>query len=174
MKKNEIEKVYLLKRLPTGISDCKSKIIKVGDFYDSNSIDALKIRQKADIYELIKKEASDSEEKRIEHTITIKKGEFEILWKAVRQNHEKECFFYPLGKLMCEVDIYKGKLLGYARVEVEFDNEKDMNNFTPPDWFGEEITKFNHDIHEDLGLISFEDIKKRYSERGINLTPIQL
>lgn len=47
-------------------------LIQVGDFYNSNAIDALKVRQKENNYELIKKERNSNYE-RIEHIINIKK-----------------------------------------------------------------------------------------------------
>jgi CYTH domain-containing protein len=84
-------------------------------------------------------------------------------------------YLYPIenGRI-CELDVYLGKLAGYARVEVEFENEEDMKDFTPPDWFGVEITELNHTIHKNLGAITFDDLKSRYSDKGIELLPLSL
>ncbi|MFC1613518.1 CYTH domain-containing protein [Patescibacteria group bacterium] len=171
MKQIEIEKVFLLKKLPSDIYKYPHKVIQVGDFYDSNSVNALKIRRKGDKYELIKKEAN-SIHNRTEHTINIKKEEFDVLIQATVQNHKKQRYFYKLGDYTCEIDLYQDKLLGYARAEVEFENEEEMKKFNPPDWFAEEITDINHEIHEDLGIVTFEEMKKRYAEKGINLITI--
>lgn len=171
MEQIEIEKVYLLKKLPPDLRKYQSTVIQVGDFYDSNAIDALKVRQKGDYYELIKKEKNSNHE-RIEHTIAIKKGEFNILIKATMQNHKKKRYFYPLGNNICEIDLYQNKLLGYVRAEVEFENEEKMKMFNPPDWFTEEITDINHEIHEDLGIVTFEEMKERYNKKGIKLNSI--
>ena len=149
MKQIEIEKIFLLKELPLDLHKYQPVVIQVGDFYDSNTIDALKIRRKGDYYELIKKERNSAHE-RIEHIVIIKKEEFDVLIKATIQNHKKERYFYPLDDNTCEIDIYQDKLLGYARVEVEFGNEGKMKKFNPPDWFAEEITDINHEIHENL------------------------
>lgn len=171
MKQTERERVYLVKKLPDDLKKYKPIIIHVGDFYDSNSVDALKIKQKGNKYELVKKEGN-SAHKRTEHTIDIKKEEFDILMPVAVQNHKKERYFYPVDDYICEIDLYKGKLSEYVRVEVEFKNEKDMRSFTPPIWFGKEITNINHEIHEDLGIVSFEEMKKRYAKKGIELIPI--
>ena len=171
MKQIEIEKVFLLKKLPPDLHKHQPTIIQVGDFYDSNAIDALKVRQKGNYYELIKKERNSNHE-RIEHIIVIKKGEFDVLINTTIQNHKKERYFYSLGDNICEIDIYQGKLLGYVRAEVEFKNEEKMKKFNPPDWFAEEITDINHEIHEDLGIVTCEEMKKRYNKKGIKLMPI--
>lgn len=47
-----------------------------------------------------------------------------------------------------------------------------MKKFNPPDWFAEEITDINHEIHKNLGVVTFEEIKKRYNKKGIKLSPI--
>jgi CYTH domain-containing protein len=150
-----------------------------GDFYDPNKMGAvgvnhLTVRRKNDCYEIRKKEGS-LEHKKIEHTIYITKEEFDLLMSVVTQRHQKSMYLYPIGDgRICELDIYLGKLTGYARVEVEFKDEKEMKNFTPPEWFGIEITKINHDIHKNLGIITFNDLRKRYHEKGIELTPISI
>ena len=70
--------------------------------------------------------------------------------------------------------MYQGKLLGYVRVEVEFKNVKAMNSFEPHPWLGDEITKWNHVIHKNLGVITFAEMKKRYLKKGINLKKVFL
>lgn len=168
----EIEKVYLAKFLPDDLYKYTPISIMVGDFYDSNSVDALKIRRKGDKYEIIKKEKI-SECERKESFIEIKKGEFDILFTATVQNHRKERYLYPLDeKHICEVDVYKDKLEGYVRLEVEFKDKDDSNSFVAPEWFGPEITSINHTIHEDLGLVTFKEMEERLRKEGINLKKV--
>lgn len=171
MKQTERERVFLVKELPKDINKYIPMPISVGDFFDSNSSDALKIRQKGNNYHLIKKETNTTHE-RVEHTIDIKEGEFNVLVKCTTQFHRKNRYFYPYGNYMCEIDYYLDKLDGYARVEVEFNNDEDMFSFVVPEWFGSEITKINHEIHENLGIVTFNDMKDRYHQRGIVLNKI--
>lgn len=171
MKQIERERVFLVKELPIDINKYTPTLIGVGDFFESNSTDALKIKQKGDKYCLIKKETNTAHE-RVEHIIDIKEGEFNALVKCAVQFHRKNRYIYPCGKYSYEIDYYLDQLDGYARVEVEFDNNEDMFNFIPPEWFGSEITEINHEIHEDLGKVSFNEMKKRYRQRGITLNKV--
>ena len=173
MKETEMERVFLTKKLPKNLKNCRRIVIKVGDFFDSNSIDALKIKQKGNQYFLVKKEGN-SALKRTEHNILIKKGEFDVLWKCTTQNHEKIRYFYESNSHTCEIDLYQGKLLGYVRAEVEFKNSKDMKSFEPHPWMGDEITKWNHGIHENLGTVAFAEMKRRYAKKGIALKKVLL
>ncbi|MBW2967850.1 adenylate cyclase [Candidatus Woesearchaeota archaeon] len=171
MRHTERERVFLVRGLPD-LSTLEPVLIRVGDFHDSNSIDALKIKQKGNRYLLVKKEG-DSVEKRSEHQIPIKQGEFEILWPATVQNHEKLRYIIPYGPHSIELDIYKGKLEGYVRAEVEFASEDELKSFIPPPWFGPEITHLNHAIHADLGIVTFEDMEKRFKEKDIVLERLE-
>ncbi|PIR12998.1 hypothetical protein COV49_03475 [Candidatus Falkowbacteria bacterium CG11_big_fil_rev_8_21_14_0_20_39_10] len=171
MKQIERERVFLVKKLPTDINKYAPIPISVGDFFDPNSKDALKIKQKGNNYHLIKKETNTAHE-REEHVINIKEGEFKALVKCAVQFHRKNRYIYPSGKYVCEIDYYLDRLDGYARVEVEFDNDEDMFNFAPLEWFGDEITEINHEIHENLGTVDFDEMKERYRQRGITLNKI--
>lgn len=44
------------------------------------------------------------------------------------------------NNLTAEIDIFQGKLAKYKRVEVEFASHADMQAFTPPPWFGKDVT----------------------------------
>lgn len=175
----ERERAFLIKKLPSNIKNCKPKLMRMGDFYnpnvsEANRIDNLNIRSRGDKYEIRKKEG-DNEYEKIEHSINITKEEFDLLMTITTQKHEKYYFEYPLfNNLIAEIDIYIGKLKGYARVEVEFNNAKEQEGFTPPDWFGPEITPWNHEIHKRLGVITFGEIKERYKQKGIDLKPVYM
>jgi len=164
----EIERVYLAKALPKDLSKSQSVMIKVGDFHNPTRIDALRIRQKGDKYEIIKKEG-ESLLNRTEHVIFITKEEFDILWEGVQWSNEKVRIIYDFNGTLCEIDFYQGELEGYCRVEVEFKDKIEAESFKSPDWFGPEITNLNHEIHKNLGKINFEEMKKRYSKHGIEL-----
>lgn len=177
MKEEEIERVFLVKKIPSDIHNYQPVTMDTGDFYDPNKasqvgVDHLTVRRKNDRYEIRKKEGV-SEYKKIEHTIYISKDEFDLLIAVTPQRHQKNMYLYPIeNERICELDIYLGKLAGYARVEIEFKNEEDMKSFTPPEWFGVEITELNHTIHKNLGAITFDDMKDRYASEEIELRPI--
>ena len=39
-----------------------------------------------------------------------------------------------------ELDVFAGDLSPLLLAEVEFSSEEEANSFTPPDWFGEDVT----------------------------------
>jgi len=55
---------------------------------------------------------------------------------------EKRRYRLPLGGgLTAELHVHDGHLAGFAYVEVEFASKEAAAAFTPPDWFGREVTE---------------------------------
>lgn len=53
----------------------------------------------------------------------------------------KERYMIPLeGGLTIELDLFAGELAPLILAEVEFPDEESADTFTPPDWFGEDVT----------------------------------
>jgi CYTH domain-containing protein len=92
-----------------------------------------------------------------QHTLTVKGGQgrsraeielpipaksFRQLWPLTQGRRvEKVRYRIPLrGGLTIELDVYRGKLRGLMTAEVEFDSERQLRAFNPPDWFGPEVT----------------------------------
>ena len=67
--------------------------------------------------------------------------EFEKLIKKTISNIiEKTRITVPIeNNLKVEIDIYYNYLEGLLTAEVEFQDEKQANNFQKPDWLGEEL-----------------------------------
>ena len=169
----ERERVFLLKELPKDLLEFKHIDVKIGDVTSSNDVNVLKVRQKGDTYEIIKKEFISTQEKK-EYLIPLNEEEFNRLFPVTQRRHTKKRFFYPLDMYVCELDIYADDMAGYARAEVEFGSLKELEAFNPPSWFGEEITAINHEIHENLGEITCDIMEKRFKERGIAFKRIYL
>jgi CYTH domain-containing protein len=47
----------------------------------------------------------------------------------------------PVGDHVAELDLFDGGLAGFRLVEVEFPSVEASRVFTPPDWFGAEVTE---------------------------------
>ena len=59
----------------------------------------------------------------------------------------KTRYLIPLGEaLTVELDVFHGDLAPLLLAEVEFPDEESANRFTPPDWFGEDVT-FSNKYH---------------------------
>jgi len=78
---------------------------------------------------------------RTEVQVAIPVAEAEALWPhTAGRRLEKVRFFVPLEGGTAEVDRYADELDGLWTVEVEFDSEEASAAFTPPAWFGVELT----------------------------------
>lgn len=157
----EIEKTFLVKKIPKNLENFKSYKIKQG--YISSQTSPLRIRQKGDKFELTKKiflkENDFSQAEEI--NIYLTEYEFNKLWPLVEKSLEKTRYIIPLNNgLVGELDIFSGLLESLVFIEVEFESEEKMNSFTPPDWFGKDITQENFSANLFLAGKKFEEIKK--------------
>lgn len=157
----EIEKTFLVKKLPVGLKKYRSIKIKQG--YISDPPSPLRIRQKGNKFELTKKiplnkgDFSSAEE----INIYLRADEFGKLWPLVARSLEKTRYLIPLDdNLTAELDIFEGKLLGLAFVEVEFPSQKTMDDFRAPEWFGADITQENFSANSFLAGKSFREIEE--------------
>ncbi len=53
---------------------------------------------------------------------------------------------------MAEVDVYRGPLAGLVTVEVEFDDLNSASMFSPPFWFGNELTGDSRYSNQSLAV----------------------
>ncbi|MFI9782323.1 CYTH domain-containing protein [Kitasatospora sp. NPDC051984] len=91
-----------------------------------------------------------------EYSLTVKRGtglvrgewetpltaeQFEALWPATEQARvAKTRRVVQLGRCEAVVDTFHGRLAGLRTVEVEFTDREEAAAFTPPPWFGPEVT----------------------------------
>jgi adenylate cyclase len=156
----EIEKTFLVKKIPINISQYQSQKIKQG--YLSPGPSPLRIRQKGDKYELTKKIPlkNDDNISVEEINILLTEYEFDKLWPLIERSLEKTRYLIPLNNgLTAELDIYSGPLKGLCVVEVEFPSTENMNSFVSPEWFGKDITQIDSLSNSHLAGKNFADIK---------------
>jgi adenylate cyclase len=79
--------------------------------------------------------------RRTEVELPLTTADGEELWthtegrRVTKRRHRVD-----LDDLTAEVDVYDGALAGLVVVEVEFDSEAAADVFSPPAWFGRELT----------------------------------
>lgn len=136
MNNKEIERKFLVKDMPNLLNLKKHKI-KQG-YISTNPV--LRIRQKDDKYFFTFKGRGTIE--RCELESEISKDEFlNLCGKIEGSIIDKMRYLIPLGTgIMAELDVYSKELDGFCNVEVEFNTLDEANSFTPPIWFGDEIT----------------------------------
>lgn len=159
----EIEKTFLIKKIPSNLSSYPSHQIKQG--YISSSQPPLRIRQKDGNFELTKKiplkEGDWSSVNEI--NIPLTEAEFNKLWPLIEKSVEKTRYNIPLeNNLIAELDVFKGNLEGVSFVEVEFISEEQMAAFQKPDWFGEDITQEDFSANNFLAGKNFSEVKKYF------------
>lgn len=142
----EIERKYLLNTIPD-LSIYPSK--KITQAYISTD-PVIRIRQMADSYFLTVK--SQGHMMRDEFEMPITKEQYDSLWHKIEDSPvEKVRYFIPIGKhLTAELDIYEGHLEGLYTVEVEFPTLHAADYFTPPEWFGSDISHDNRYKNNNL------------------------
>ena len=132
----EIERKFLVKELPD-LSGAKSSEIMQGYVSISPEVRVRKLDNK--YYRTEKGEGTVVREER-EWEISRREGE--ELFASIKTNViEKTRYYLPCGEYTAELDIYKGKFSGLTVVEIEFPTLLEANAFTPPAWFGEDISE---------------------------------
>ena len=132
----EIERKFLVGELPD-LNGVKSSEIVQG--YVSFSPE-IRVRRLDDKY--YRTEKGEGMVVRTESEWEISKEEAEKMFKEVRTNLiEKTRYYISYNKHTIELDIYKGIFKGLIVAEVEFESIEEANNFTPPEWFLEDISE---------------------------------
>ena len=135
----EIERKFLVKEIPEALQPDKVEDIQQGYLLVAADHSEIRVRKKGKGHYLTLKKPAD--EYRTEVEIEIDPGQFNKLWPHTRGKRvEKNRATYPHDGHLLEVDTYKGKNEGLITVDVEFDTKTKSSEFSPPDWFGEEIT----------------------------------
>ncbi|MBQ2980795.1 MAG: CYTH domain-containing protein [Lachnospiraceae bacterium] len=140
----EIERKYLIKKedIPFDLKDypahiieqaylCTEPVVRVrkddDDYYMTYKGKGLKVREEynlpltADAYAHLLKKADGNVITKTRYLIPLQDN-----------NLNKD--------LLIELDVFEGKFEGLYLAEVEFTSEEDADNFTPPYWFGEDVT----------------------------------
>lgn len=133
----EIERKYLVDKLPGHIEDYPCRIISQG-YLNINPV--VRIRRDNEKYELTYK--SKGFMARQEYNLPLTREAYEhLLTKIDGRLIEKRRYMIPLEHgLTAELDVFERELAPLILEEVEFSSEEEANSFVPPSWFGEDVT----------------------------------
>lgn len=136
--KTEVERKFLVSELPE-LDGLKSEKILQGYISTASDCAEVRVRRKGKKYfQTIK---SDGGLKRSEIEVEISKEQFDKFWTATEGRRLKKTRYeIAYAGLTIEVDVYGGGLAGLVVAEVEFVSEDESARFTPPPWFGQEVT----------------------------------
>ena len=116
----EIERKYLIPEIPNNLHITKTRELEQG--YLTYKSSGLMIRQEYNLP--LTKEAYEHLRKKADGRLIVK-TRYEI---PLDDRHK------------IELDIFHGDLAPLILAEVEFADEDEANQFTPPEWFGEDVT----------------------------------
>ena len=133
----EIERKFLIDPLPENLSQYPFRQLEQGYLCTEPVV---RIRREDNEYYLTYK--SKGLMVREEYNLPLTKEAYEhLLPKIDGILITKNRYLIPLSeKLTIELDIFEGELAPLVLAEVEFSSEEEANRFTPPEWFGEEVT----------------------------------
>ena len=133
----EIERKYLIPEIPNNLHITKTRKLEQGYLCTSPVV---RIRKDNDQYELTYK--SSGLMVRQEYNLPLTKEAYEHLRKkADGRLIVKTRYEIPLDdRHKKELDFFHGYRAQLILEEVEFADEDEANQFTPPEWFGEDVT----------------------------------
>ena len=146
----EIEKKYLVNIFPEISDNIIRNEIMQGYVFITDSME-LRLRKKSDKYFQTIKTGEGLN--RGEFEVELSANQFDVLWPLTENKRvEKTRYEINYSGFLVEFDVYKGILGGLMTAEVEFNSEDEIQNFNPPDWFGEDITLDKRYKNKSLAL----------------------
>jgi len=136
----EIERKFLVTKLPSNLNNYNCRNIEQG-YLSTNPV--VRVRKDNDDYFLTYK--SGGMMIREEYNLPLtKESYYHLIQKADGNIITKKRYEIPTyDNLIIELDIFEGLFSGITLAEVEFLSEAQANSYTPPEWFGQDVTNFN-------------------------------
>jgi len=136
----EIERKYLIEnieQIPFSLTDFKCK--KIEQAYLTTE-PVIRVRKDNDEYYLTYK--SKGLLAREEYNLPLTSQSYATLQSRAEGNIiTKNRYLIPIDNgLTIELDVFEGKFEGLILAEVEFESVEDAERFTPPHWFGKDVT----------------------------------
>lgn len=164
----ELERTYLAKSLPSGLSTCPSR--QIVDIYlpAEDPHPKLRLRKSGDTYAITKKVPlhGDDSSEQAEHTIALTEEEFVSLKKADGKRVEKKRYYYSYNGMALEIDVFENTLAGLVLVNVEFKNTEEKETFVMPDFCCAEVTQEKMFAGGVLAGTSYEDMASALEKFG--------
>lgn len=133
----EIERKYIIEKIPFDLSPYKCRLIEQG-YLSTEPV--VRVRQDNDDYVLTYK--SKGLLAREEYNLPLTKESYlHLREKCDGIIITKKRYEIPLDDThTIELDCFEGEYEGLLLAEVEFADMEEAENFTPPEWFGEDVT----------------------------------
>jgi CYTH domain-containing protein len=139
----ELERTFLLKFLPRGLSECQSKEIMDVYFPKEAAHPVLRLRKDGERHELTKKEpvVEGDASHQLEQTITLTQAEFLAFSRLPGKELRKVRYHYEHGGKTAQIDVFQGALKGLALADFEFRTLEEKRAFRMPSFCLAEVTQ---------------------------------
>jgi CYTH domain-containing protein len=135
----EIERKFLVKRLPDDLKRARSFVIEQGYLATESAGRQVRLRKAGRGASLTFKVRRGTH--REEREIKLSAKQFAALWPGTGGRRlQKVRYEIPWENLLIELDIYRGRHAGLVVAEVEFPDRASARRFKAPSWFGREVT----------------------------------
>lgn len=133
----EIERKFLINEIPFSLDGYRRREIQQAYLCTEPVI---RIRKSDEDYYITYK--SKGKISREEYNLPLTKEAYEhLLTKADGNILTKTRYEIPdKDNLIIELDVFHGKFEGLLLAEVEFESEEQAYNYTPPEWFGRDVS----------------------------------
>ena len=136
----EIERKFLVPHFPEVLGDYAVTRVVQGYAAIEEGGTEVRLRSKDDRHHTLTIKTK-GELVRGEHETHIDPEQFDTLWPATEGRRiVKDRYAIPYDGHTIELDAYGGSLAGLTVAEVEFGTIEEAEAFTPPEWFGEDVT----------------------------------
>ncbi len=133
----EIERKFLVERLPGGLETCEARHIEQAYLCTDPVV---RVRRAGGRYILTCKGAGLFRREEFELLLS-ERSYRHLLAKADGRVIRKTRYLIPYAGRVIELDVFTGDLAPLVVAEVEFESEQQAMAFEPPDWFGREVTR---------------------------------
>jgi len=155
MNNTEIERKFLLDRLPDDIEQKPHSIIRQG-YIVTDSSNEVRVRAKGRDYYLTIKQGTGLTRNEVE--IAISEQQFNALWVLTAGKRvEKTRYDYQDSGSLIEIDVYTSELSPLKVAEVEFASIDESRRYETPSFFGREVTEDNSFKNASLAVRGMPD-----------------
>lgn len=155
----EIERKFTVKSLPDNLDSYDFHLIEQAYL---TTFPTIRVRREDDEYYMTYKGAGkdDSSLAHEEYNLTLTKEAYDTLkGKADGNIISKKRILIPYQNHTIELDIFDAPFKPLIIAEVEFDSVAEADDFTPPDWFLDDVTDKKEYRNSYLSRLEFTDGK---------------
>lgn len=135
---NEIERKFLVDRIPPDVLLDDGLFLRQGYVAQDGDVEVRVRITEAQAWLTVKAGAGLS---RTEVEVPLPAGDADALWvHTMGRRVVKRRFRAPAGDRVADIDVFRETLEGLCTAEVEFPSEAAAAAYTPPAWFGRELT----------------------------------